>query len=209
MQVKNEVSGNESRKWSAGDVILIYALIVMWMGIQISYCSVWSTCIVRELGQGEIIMSFLYVIPMGLVYPQVVRLFTKNKKTIRRITMVSIGTTIIIAILVPLALQGIYYGTKENIVETEETYAVGTETIYFMSEDGTERQINVNTENDVIVVHLEQNVQPYVKVVQYYTTLTTDNQNPWGRKETNVIKEWTQYEFHLPASEVNNKETIE
>ena len=116
---------------------------------------------------------------------------------------IAIVITAIAMILIPLILQGVYQATKENIIITEDTQAISERIIYLIDKNEVEQQI-VTSENDIITVQFEENIEPYVEIVQYCTTLTTDNQNPWGGTTTETIKEWKQYEFHLNALGTNN-----
>lgn len=111
---------------------------------------------------------------------------------------IAIVITAIAMILIPLILQGVYQATKENIIITEDTQTISERIIYLIDKNEVEQQI-VTSENDIITVQFEENIEPYVEVVQYCTMLTTDNQNPWGRTTIETIKEWKQYEFHLNA----------
>lgn len=201
MQSEKETSGNEGKRNIGG---LTCLLMVIWIIAQIVAAFFdWPEWLLREQGLRSVamhILGFLMMLSFAVVIIKDGIDKTKHQRTLKIVALV---VDVIVWLTIPFFLQGVYRGTNENIVETEKTYVVSTQVIY-INEGGAEQPIQVETENDAILVHFEQNAQPYVEVVQYCTTLTTDNQNPWGRKTTETIKEWTQYEFHLPASEVSN-----
>lgn len=214
MQVKNGTSENEGKKRKVAGIILACCLTVVWVAFQIFIIIfVWPAYLIKEQDLYQMIMipvSAVSVLGFILPYFFLDLANIKDKKKRRHIFMVTLGITAITTLIGPLALQGVYQATKENIVITENTDVANTEIIdftetdYLIDANELKQQLEVVGENDVIEVHFEQDVQPYVEVVKYCTTLTMDNQNPWGRKTTETIKEWTQYEFHLPASEASN-----
>lgn len=208
MQAKNEVSKKKNEKRNVVEIILGCIAVVVWLALTIfTSVLICGICLGKEIEIWKIIalgvcmIFILGILATKIFFVEVLEIRCENKIKPYYIT---ISITLITTLIVPLILQGVYRATKDNIVITENTSSVSEQIIYFTDEDEVAKQIQVANENDVIQVTFEENVQPYVEVLQYCTTVTTDNQNPWGRKYTETVKEWKQYEFHFPSAETNN-----
>lgn len=204
MQVKDGTSGNEGKKRDILNIILSSIIVVAWIaGVIIVSFFEWPLFLMKQMElESRIILFTGMTFVLGIFYPYIFLEMgnIKDKKKRRHTFIFTLGIAVITMVIIPLALQGVYNATKENIVVTEDTYVVSKETINLE----TKPQFKANLEGDVIIVQAESNIKPYVEIVKYCTTLTTDNQNPWGSKTTETIKEWTQYEFHITAPEEND-----
>lgn len=203
-----EKKKTEKRKTSA--IRRNYGTLVGWLGIVLfTSVFIWRASLDVEQKIWSLILcgAFLVFWLGGFMTIGIVKMLDKESQEKAKryhIYRITIGITTVTMFIVPLILQGVYRATEDNIVITENTSSVSEQIIYFTDEDEIAKLIQVLTEKDAVQVTFEENVQPYVEVMQYCTTVTTDNQNPWGRKYTETVKEWKQYEFHFPLAKTNN-----
>lgn len=208
MQAKKEGSNKKTEKRNVGKIVLNCIVSVVWLTITIfTSVLICGVCLGKELeiwriiAAGVCMIFVLGILATKIFFVEILEIRCENKI---KPYMITASITLITTLIIPLILQGVYRATEDNIVITENTSSVSEQIIYFTDEDEIAKQIQVATENDVIQVTFEENVQPYVEVLQYCTTVTTDNQNPWGKKYTETVKEWKQYEFHLQSAETSN-----
>ena len=205
MQVKNESSKKKTEKRGIFNQIgycisvVAWVAIVIFVGLLLCDASLSNSVEIWNI----IAVGIMAVCIFGCALPYAFIGFADIKES-KKIYIIAIAITTITMIVIPLILQGVYHATKNNIFITEDTQAVSKEIIYLKDENEAEQRIKVTSGNDIITVQFDANGKPYVEVMQYCTTVTTDNQNPWGRKFTETIKGWKQYEFHLPASKAND-----